>query len=408
MLTDQAVISAGFMPLLDASLLVVAREKGFAKEQGFELNLTRETSWATVRDRLTVGHFDVAHMLAPMPVAAAVGRGPMYGSMIAPMALGLGGNAVTVSNDLWAQMRTCGATDDGDASTNGYALREALLKRTAAGGRRPVFGVVHRFSSHNLELRYWLKGSGIDPASEAEFVIVPPSFMGDALQQGQIDGFCVGEPWNSVAVERGVGVIVTTKASIWRSSPEKVLAVRSQWADQNPDLLSALMRALVKAAEWCANPTRRKELAEILSGPAYLDLPADILMRGLTGDLLLQKGGAVQSIEDFLMFDERAATFPWVSHALWFYTQLVRWKEFPHSRTALRQARESYRPDLYRKALAGTRRAIPSASMKVEGALSEQTVVSMGESELSLGPDGFFDGQQFDPDVLETYLAMNK
>lgn len=405
---DLPTVSAGFMPLLDAALLIVAHEKGFCQTEGVRLHLVRETSWATLRDRMTVGHVDVAHMLAPMPIAASLGGGPMYAPMIAPMALGLGGNAVTVSTGLWLEMLDHGATTEGDARTNGAALRRALDRRRAADRPTPVFGMVHRFSSHNLELRYWLAGSGIAPDRDARFVVVPPPFMADALAAGKLDGFCVGEPWNSVAVERGVGVIVTTKASIWRSSPEKVLAVRKDWAESEPEVLAALMRALVKAAAWCGAPGNTAALAELLARPEYLDQPAGILTRGLTGVMPFEKDGPLHEVPDFLTYRARAATFPWVSHALWFYTQMVRWGEFAHSPAAAAAARETYRPDIYRRALADAAVPIPSASMKVEGALAEPICVSTGKGDLTLGPDGFFDGRQFDPDLLDAYMADDR
>ncbi|NQW02144.1 MAG: ABC transporter substrate-binding protein [Rhodospirillales bacterium] len=405
---QQTPITAGFMPLLDAALLIVAHEKGFCESRGIALKLVRETSWATLRDRMTVGHFDVAHMLAPMPIAAALGSGPMYAPMIVPMALGLGGNAVTVSNALFHEMCDYGAVDSGDAKLNGLALAKALAGRAAAGRKKSTIGIVHRFSSHNFELRYWLQASGIVPDRDIDLTVVPPPFMADALAAGHIDGFCVGEPWNSVAVERGVGNIVTTKSSIWRSSPDKVLAVGQQWAEQNRQALAALMQALVEAAIWCGNGANIEQLASILSAPGYLDQPAAILRRGLSGEMPFRRGGPIQKVPDFLIYDGRAATFPWVSHALWYYTQMVRWKLFTHSNKAIAAARQCYRPDIYRAALAGSGIAIPSVSMKVEGALSEPTIVSDGEFRLTLGPDGFFDGQKFDPDLIEDYIFAHK
>lgn len=397
-------INAGFLPLLDAAILIVAHEKGFCAEQGIQLNLHRETSWANVRDRLAIGHFDAAHLLAPMPIAQAILRGPMDAPLIVPMALGLGGNAVTVSPALWAQMLDNGALETADAGINGAALMRVCQTRRVAGAGPLTLGVVHRFSSHNLELRYWLAASGIKPDVDAELVIVPPPFMADALAQGQIDGFCVGEPWNSLAVSRGAGVIATTKASIWRSSPEKVLGVSATWAAANEPALDALVRALAQAADWCAAPDNVDALAEILAAPNYLAQDPDILRCGLTGRLPLRQGAAAADIDDFLIFAERAATFPWISHALWFYSQMVRWNMFKHSSEAVALARATYRPDIYRRSLAGTGIAMPNASLKVEGALSESVAMPTTQGKLTLGPDGFFDGEQFDPDLLETYI----
>ncbi len=401
-------INAGFLPLVDASILIVARERGFCEAEGIDLRLHRETSWATIRDRLAVGHFDVAHLLAPMPIAAALSSGPLDTRLIAPMALGLGGNAVTVSGSLWAEMLGEGAEENGDATVNGRALARVCTARRAKGAKPLMLGVVHRFSSHNLELRYWLAASGIQPDVDAEFIVVPPPFMADALKSGQLDGFCVGEPWNALAVETGAGVIATTKSSIWRCSPEKVLGVSAAWADGNPDALARLIRALARASDWCGDSANDEQLAELIAGPAYLDQPPARLLRGLSGRMPLIQAGADHVIDDFLLFRDRAATFPWISHALWFYAQMVRWGMFEHSAEAAALVREIYRADIYRKALTGTDIGIPSASLKVEGALDHATDMPAAQGRIRLGPDGFFDGRSFDPDLLDAYIAENR
>lgn len=392
-------IAAGFMPLLDSVLLVVALEKGFAADEGIELTLVRESSWANIRDRVAVGHFDVAHMLAPMPVAAALGLSPLAVPVIAPFAFGLGGNAVTVSTSLWAEMIAAGAPGDLDALATGRALKAVV----AAAGQKLRFGVVHPHSGHNYELRYWLGASGIDPDQDVEIVILPPQLLPEALVQGSIDGYCVGEPWNSVGANAGAR-IATVKAAIWRSSPEKVLGTTELWARRNPEAMSALLRALYAAAKWVDAPANRAEAAALLAGPAYLNRPAELLLRGLSGHLDL--GGTARDVPDFFIPFQRAATFPWQSHALWFYTQMVRWREVAHTPERARQAAGSFRPDLYRQALAPLGVPIPSASSKVEGALTTATLVGATRGSISIGPDGFFDGRIFDPDQLDAYLGQ--
>ena len=188
-------IVAGFMPLLDSAVLVAAKVKGFADAEGLDLALVRETSWANIRDRMAVGHFQVAHVLAPMPIASNLGLTPLAVSTIAPMALGLGGNAITVSNELWARMVEHGAAADFDPARAGRALKQVVAARAARSEPVLRFAVVHPYSGHNYELRYWLAACGIDPAQEVDIVIVPPPLMADALASGAIDGYCVGEPW---------------------------------------------------------------------------------------------------------------------------------------------------------------------------------------------------------------------
>ncbi len=402
-MTSLFEINAGFLPLLDSALLVVAEARGFAAEEGLKLNLVKQSSWANIRDRLAVGHFDVAHMLAPMPIASSLGLNPLNVPTIAPMALGLGGNSVTVSPALWDLLVAAGAPSDLSARAVGAALKQVVAAR--AGGEKLRFGVVHPHSGHNYELRYWLAASGIHPDRDIEIVIVPPPLLPDALARGAIDGFCVGAPWNSVA--RGVGRIATVKAAIWRSSPEKVLGLTSEWARREPEALAALIRAVYRASIWCGDRQNLDEVAQILAAPDYLDQPADILMHGLSGKLMLARG-EMAGVDDFFIPHARAATFPWQSHALWFYSQMVRWGQLGHTAENARIAAECYRPDLYRAALSPLGVPVPAANAKVEGALGESTPVGVTKGTLSLGPDGFFDGQVFDPDDLERYIIAQK
>ncbi|UVK50911.1 ABC transporter substrate-binding protein [Mesorhizobium sp. AR02] len=400
-------ITAGFMPLFDSAVLVAASELGFAAREGIELTLHRETSWANIRDRIAIGHFDLAHMLGPMPLACNLGLTPLASETIVPFSLGLGGNCVTISNAVWAGMAAHGAEPDLDPARAGTALG-AFIRERAAAGREPLrFAVVHPHSGHNYELRYWLAACGIDPSREIEIVIVPPPFMADALAAGRIDGYCVGEPWNSAAVAAGTGHIVTVKALLWKNSPEKVIGVRKAWADENPEALAALLRALHHSARWCQDPANHGELAAVMARPGFLGLPPAVQMPILTGHLQLG-GGAERDIDDFFLPFDKAANFPWKSHALWFYTQMVRWGHVAHTPENLAIARECYRPDLYRSALKPLGVALPGANAKVEGALKVATAVGATGAGLVLGPDGFFDGQIFDPDEIDAYIAAQK
>ncbi|WP_075291392.1 CmpA/NrtA family ABC transporter substrate-binding protein [Pararhizobium arenae] len=398
-MTTRHEITAGFVPLLDSALLVAAREKGFAEKNDITLSLVRERSWASIRDRLAVSHVDVAHILGPMPIACNLGLSAPAQKMIVPMALGLGGNAVTVSAALWWAMAGHGATPDLDARRNGEALQHVIAERRGVPLR---FGVVHPFSGHNYELRYWLAASGIDPDRDIEILVLPPPDMGDALAQGLIDGYCAGEPWNTFGVVHRGAHLATTKAAIWRSSPEKVLGVNAGWAAAHPEALSALIAALDEASRWCGRPENHAELADILSSPAYVGGDAALLLPALTG--MLSVGGETRFVRDFFVPHAKAATFPWKSHALWFYTQMVRWGQTKHSAAHQEIAAETYRPDLYRTALKSRGVALPSASAKVEGALTVETPVG-SSGNLSLGPDGFFDGGLFDPDAVDDYIA---
>ncbi len=404
---DLRNIVAGFLPLVDAALLIAAKEKGFAGREGIALTLARETSWANIRDRMAVGHFQCAHMLAPMPIAARLGLTPLPVDIIAPMALGLGGDAVTVSRALHDELTGAGPLSGLGAGAAGSALAAVIARRREQGRPKLVFAVVHPYSAHNYDLRYWLHASGIAPDRDVEIVIVAPPLLPDALGQHRIDGFCVGEPWSSVSVRDGSGVIITCKAAIWRSSPEKVLGVSASFAEKEPHLVDAMVRALYAAAQWCSEPANREDLAAILGRPDYIDVPREVLMPALSGEIALGDGQVVHDPDFFMPFD-RAATFPWTSHAVWFYSQIVRWDQAPWSAENAARAVEIYRPDIYRRALAGLGVPLPTADSKVEGALSDTHAVSATGGSLLLGPDGFFDGRVFDPEQVREYVESQR
>jgi len=396
-------ITAGFLPLLDSAVLVATKEAGFAAAEHIDLTLVRETSWANIRDRLAVGHFNAAHMLGPMPIACNFGLAPLRCETIVPMALGLGGNAITVSQAVWRHMQEFDAGPGIAPKQAGTALRSVVGARAGRGLPALRLAVVHPHSGHNYELRYWLAACGIRPDIDVEIVIVPPPLMADSLRSGTIDGYCVGEPWNTAATSAGLGRIVTVKSAIWRSSPEKVLAVDSGWAQRNRELLGALLRAAYRGARWCGDRANHGDLADMLAADAYIGKPAEWMLPALSGQIQLGDGTECQ-IEDFFAPFAKAATFPWQSHAAWFYAQMVRWGQVAHSADNVRIAMQTYRPDLYRGALKTLGAPLPGANAKVEGALDVATPVGAAGGDLVLGPDGFFDGAIFDPSEIDTYI----
>ena len=400
-------LSIGFVPLLDSAIVLAAEAKGFFVEEGLKVRLTRETSWSAIRDRLAVGSLQAAHVLAPMPIAANLGLFPLAPKLVAPIALGLGGNAVTVSAALGAAMEAEGDESDLDPAKAGAALKRVIAVRRAEGLPPLRFGVVYVFSGHNLELRYWLAANGIDPDRDIEIVVLPPPFMPDAVEAGRIDGYCAGEPWNTIAARRGAARIVTVKAKIWRSSPEKVLALPADFVDANEETVAALLRGLYRASQWAAAPENHPELAAILAEPGHLDVDRAMLEPLFSGTLAISDK-AQTTVEDFFLTSAKAATFPWQSHALWFYSQIVRWGLCDHSAENAEIAKMSYRPDIYRKALQPLHTPLPGASLKVEGALKAPTPVGASAGGLILGPDGFFDGQTFDPDQVGAYIEQQK
>jgi len=398
----QSDLTIGFLPLVDACLPILALEHGFAEDEGLSLRLVKDMSWATVLDRLLYGHSDAAHLVAPLAIATTLGRGRPAQPLAVPFVLGLNGNAITFRTDIARRIAPAGIL--GDPNAVGAALAEVAKERKQAG-KPLVFGVVHRYSSHNYMLRYWLAACGIRPDVDVEITTVPPPFCADALAQSEVDGICVGEPWNSVAVEQGVGEIVLATAQIWRRGVEKVLALREPVLDEKREAVERLIRALCRAGRHFVDPANLARNAEVLARPEYLDGSAELIQRAISDRLLLAKGGSLVDYPDFMFQYREAANFPWVSQAEWLYTQMVRWDRVAYRPEDAAKAARVFRPDVYRSALKGTGEPLPGASSKVEGSLGQRTSVGTQQGAMTLESNRFFDGQVFDPADVEGYLA---
>jgi two-component system, oxyanion-binding sensor len=396
------VVRLGFLPLVDAALPILARELGFAEEEGIELRLLRDLSWATVQDRLLYGHSDAAHMVAPLAIATTLGLGRPAVSLSVPFVLGLNGNAITLRPELAAKVTTVGVPGE----INAISVRlHALAAECKAMGKPLRLGVVHRYSSHNYMLRYWLTGIGIDPNSDVEIVTVAPPFAADALAAGEVDGICVGAPWNSVAVERGVGVVVATTSQIWQRGVEKALAMKSDWMESESEISHRLIRALYRAGTAFIDPKRIEQIGDILSRPQYLDGSAAAIKRVVRDQVLFAKDHEPVHIPDFMFQHREAANFPWVSQAAWLYAQMAAAGHVIPDSADYALAQGVFRPDIYRAALGPIGVPLPGASAKLEGAISDSLGVGTTQGRLILGSDRFFDGQSFDP---ETYGALLK
>ena len=394
-------LTIGFLPLVDACLPILAQEHGFAEAEGLSLRLVKDMSWATVLDRLLYGHSDAAHLVAPLAIATTLGRGRPAVPLAVPFVLGLNGNAITLRCDI--ADRVCPPGRLGEPGAVGAALALCARERKAAGNPLRL-GVVHRYSSHNYMLRYWLAACGIRPDDDVEIITVAPPFCADALEAGEVDGICVGEPWNSVAVERGAGRIVLASAQIWRRGVEKVLALREQVLEEKRAETEALVRALVAAGRHFVDPANWDANATILARREYLDGSAELIRRAISDRLLLARGGEPVHFPDFMFQYREAANFPWVSQAEWLYTQMVRWEHTAFSAEEAHRAARVFRPDVYRSALLGTHEPLPGASSKVEGSLARTTVVGTQQGNMTLESNAFFDGRSFDPADLAGYL----
>ncbi|MCV6823556.1 MULTISPECIES: ABC transporter substrate-binding protein [Halocynthiibacter] len=383
-----ATITCGFLPLVDCVPLVVAREFGFARSEGIDLRLSRYPSWSTLRDMLAFGQIDTAHMLAPTPIAMSLSLGGFSAQIDTLMVLSVNGNSIGVHPDIAGKMRAIGW--DGSFTTP-RETGEFLLAVT--GGKLRI-GSPFPFAMHTELLRHWLTALGM-PEEELDIRIVPPPHMPAAMAKGEIDAFCVGEPWGSSAVENGHAELVLPGSSIWSFAPEKTLAARRDWVDENPNAVRALMRAVYHAAEWLHDDHNRMMAANLLARQEYLNLSEQIIDRALSRRIVTRHNGAPVHVPEFQRFFSSAATFPWRSQAAWIATRLAARNGLDRTH-ALEVGKASFRSDLYRQNLAGLGIDLPGASEKLEGALSHPTAVASTRGEMILGPDAFFNGEIFD------------
>jgi nitrate/nitrite transport system substrate-binding protein len=382
----------GITPLTDSGPLVAAHELGLFGRHGVRAELSIEPSWANIRDKLAAGVLDAAHALAPMPLAATLGVGPLQQPTLTALSLGLGGNAIAVSQTLWRAMEELDPRALETAATRGRALARVVAARRASGAPRLRLATVFPVSMHAYELRYWLAAVGIEPDRDVELCVVPPPRMVAELEWGAVDGFCVGEPWSSVAALRGSGVVLLSGHDVWQNAPEKVLAVNAAFAEANGEAHLALIRALLEAAYWCDEPGNRAELARMLAA-GWVDAPESALSASLAAD-------------GFHRFARFSATFPWRSHAAWILTQMLRWGQLEKPLDVRATAALVYRSDLYREAAAEIGVPCPADDEKPEGIHDVRWGAAReGGGALELGPDLFIDGRRFDPRDPAGYLA---
>jgi ABC-type nitrate/sulfonate/bicarbonate transport system substrate-binding protein len=375
----------GFIPLVDASALIIAVDKGFAAAEGLDIKLVREVSWSNVRDKLNIGMFDAAHLLAPVAIASSLGLGHVKVPIVAPFNLGLNGNAITVSPALHAAIM---AEIDGNAldpMATALALARVVAKRRKSGGEPLTFGMTFPFSTHNYQLRFWMAAGGVDPDEDVRLVVLPPPYMVDSLANGQVDAFCVGAPWNSVAVDLGIGHILHFSSDILVRAAEKVLAIRQNWSEKNPEVVAALTRAAAKAADFIEQPENRTEAAHLLARPERIGVDAEVIQRTLDGRLKVSSDGAWRESNRYLLIGREGAGRPDPAQAAWLYAQMVRWGQTKMRPDALRTAMEVFRPDLYDAAL-GRPQAAAGASAAI----------------------GAFAGPAFDPADIAGHLAAFK
>jgi NitT/TauT family transport system ATP-binding protein len=371
----------GFIPLCDAAALLIAVDKGFAAEEGLEIDLVREVSWSNVRDKLNIGHFDAAHLIAPIAIASSLGLGHIKVPIVAPFALGVNGNAITVTPALDAAIGEAAEGNRLDPMVSSRALARVVARRKQKGEEPLTFGMTFPFSTHNYHLRFWMAAGGVDPDEDVRLVVLPPPYMVESLQNGQVDGFCVGAPWNSIAVDLGVGRILHFDSEIFARATEKYLGLRQRWAEENPDIVRRLVRAHRRAADFAEHEGNRDEVAALLAAPQRIGVAAEVIRRTLDGRLKVAPDGSYRSDARYLLVGREGAARPDPAQAAWLYAQMVRWGQAPLSREMLAAARAVCRPDLYDAALPGSAIETPAEGI------------------------GAFAGPKFDPDDIESHFA---
>ncbi|WP_186419263.1 CmpA/NrtA family ABC transporter substrate-binding protein [Bosea sp. CS1GBMeth4] len=296
----------GFLPLVDAALLVAAADTGIAGAHGLALDLVRDVSWSNLRDRLHVRLLDAAHMLAPAAIASTLGIGGVTAPMAAPILLNLNGNALTVSLRRFEELSRAAKGDLADPSVSARALATLVSARKASGLPPLVFAAVFGFSCHAYLLRDWMALGGVRLGEDVRLEIVPPVRTVEALASGEVDGFCAGAPWNTLAVEAGVGAILHCGVDLVPDCPEKVLAWRADDVEHRSEAVARLNAALIDASRWASDAANRPVLARLLAAPARLAAPAGLIEAILRGDIIQGGGRPPRHVPSYIRFDAAA------------------------------------------------------------------------------------------------------
>jgi nitrate/nitrite transport system substrate-binding protein len=378
----------GFIALTDSAPLIIAKEKGlFAKYGMKDVKVVKQTSWAATRDNLVTGSqgggIDGAHILSPMPYLMTTGKitdgkpVPMY--ILAR--LNLDGQCISVSSsykDLKIDVK------------GGGALKDAFAKAKASG-KETKCAVTFPGGTHDLWMRYWLSAGGIDPTKDAKLIVIPPPQMVSNMKEGQMEAFCVGEPWNGQLVNQGIGYTALTTGELWNKHPEKAFTMRQDWVDKNPKAAKALLMAIMEAQMWCDKMENKDEMAEICSAQKYFKAPAKDIVDRAKGKFDYGTGRVEENSPHLMKFWRDAASYPFQSHDLWFLTEEKRWGYLPADLDAKALIKKVNREDIWREA---------AKALKVpEAEIPKST---------SRGVETFFDGVTFDPEKPEEYLKSLK
>lgn len=413
---EKTDLKLGFIKLTDCAPVLIAKEKGFFEDEGLFVTVEAQANWKVLLDRVISGELDGAHMLPGQAIGATIGFGTQA-DIIAPFAMGLNTLAVTVSNDVWAQMKPGIPMDAGKPvhPIKADALKTVVDKYKAESKPFPL-GMVFPVSTHNYMLRYWLAAGGIKPGyysktdisgqlnGDVLISVTPPPQMPATLEAGTIYGYSVGEPWNQQAVFKGIGVPVVTAFHIWERTPEKVFGLRKDWAEKNPNTTLALTRALLRAAQWldADNGKNRDEAAKIFSKPEYIGADYNVIVGPITGVYQYEKGDT-RPLPTFNIYYKDDASYPYYSDAVWYLTQMRRWGQLTEAKTDewyFEQAKKVYRPDLY---AAAAKSLVEAGTLKVEDLPDFAT-----ETGFRPASAAFIDGVSYDGTKPNAYLEQFK
>jgi nitrate/nitrite transport system substrate-binding protein len=317
----------------------------------------------------------------------------------------LNGNAITVSNALYERMAEADPEAMSERPISARALRRVIELDRAAGRPPLIFAQVFPYSTHNYQLRYWMASAGIDPDRDLRLIVIPPPQMATSLATHDIDGYCVGEPWNAHAVQQGIGRALITSYELWNNAPEKVFGVTRRWAENHPETHIAVIEALLEAARWMDRPENRMEVVETLTRGGYIDAPLEVVQMSMTGTFRYATGEPASPLPDFNVFHRYAANFPWRSHAEWLVSQMYRWGQIDRAIAVRPAIAEIYRPDIFRTAADRLGVPYPRVDHKVEGVHAQGWTLEAATAPIAMGPDRFFDGRRFDPEALVDYVA---
>ncbi len=365
-------IRIGIIALTDCSSIVMAYEKGFFKQHGLDVTVSKEASWAVIRDKLQLGENHATHMLYGMPYASTMGLfGAPVKPMIIPWAINYNGQAITLSKDL----KEKGVRTAGD-------LKKLLDEEKSAGKEPRTFAMTFPPGTHAMWIRYWLGSGGINPDKDVSLITIPPPQMVANMKVGKMDGFCVGEPWNARAIADGIGFTATTTQAIWLNHPEKVCAFTAEFAEKNPRTVKAVLKGLHQASEFIDKLENRPEVAEIVSRPAYINCPKEIILGRLLGKYDHGDGTGEHEDKDYMRFFERGVNFPWKSHGVWWLSQFRRWGMVKGTPDYKGIVDKVHRPDIYREM---------AKEMSIEASAED------------LKSEKLFDGIAFDPSKPDEY-----